>query len=290
MERATNLILTSIDSMTLWGPKKELLFALDDLQNVSIQNNEETTDITGKNGRKLATLKQSKTVTITGANGVVSAGMLATQTGGAYDYKDTYPVSWAESLIVDDGECKLSYKPVGLPGMEIRTIVRETVGGQIDTIHPLKQVNGTPEGEDEFSYDPVTQKLTFYTGSGLDQERYLVRVYYTRNVAVTHVDNPADKFAAEGYAIFDCTARDMCQNYFRSQLVVPRADFTGNFTLEIGQDQVLHNFELNALASINGCDPDTLGQDSIYWDFIVFNRDADDVEDESTSGDDPENP
>lgn len=270
----TNLILTSIDSMVMWGRNNILQYSLDDLQNVSIQNNEETTDITGKNGRKIASLKQNKTVTITGANGVLSSGLLSAQTGGALEYTEDYPVSWSETIRVTNPDLvATSFRAEGFAGQEIRAIVRESNGGNIDTIHPLKQAASSP-GEDEFTYDPETKIITF---GAKPEAGELFRVYYTRKVAATHVDNPADKFSAEGYAVFDCTARDLCNNYYRSQLVVPRAELTGNFTMDIGTDQVLHNFEINALASVSNCDANLEGAASIYWDFIVFNQDAPDA-------------
>lgn len=269
----TNLILVSIDSGAFWD-KSKLLCSLDDLQNVSLQNNEETTDITGKNGRKIASLKQNKTVTITGANGVINQGLMAAQTGGDYLYTEDYPVSWNETIrVTNANNIMTNFRAEGFAGQEIRTIVRETNGGNIDTIHPFKQVVSNP-GEDEFTYDPETKVIKF----GADPEvGELLRVYYTRKVAATHVDNPADKFSIEGYAVFDCTARDLCNNYYRSQLVIPRAELTGNFTVDIGNDQTLHNFEINALASVSNCDAYVEGAASIYWNFIVFNQDAPDA-------------
>ena len=268
----TNLILVSIDAGTFWE-KTRLVCSLDDLQNVSLQNNEETTDITGKNGRKIASLKQNKTVTITGANGVINQGLMSAQTGGDFLYTEDYPVSWSESIrVTNPSNIQTTFKAEGFAGQEIRTIVRESNGGNIDTIHPFKQVASNP-GEDEFTYDPVTKQLVF----GAEPEAgELLRVFYTRKVAATHVDNPADKFSIEGYAVFDCTARDLCNNYYRSQLVIPRAELTGNFTVDIGNDQTLHNFEINALASVSNCDANIDGMASIYWNFIVFNQDAPD--------------
>lgn len=44
------------------------LFTLDELQSASIANSEEKQDITGKQGRKLTSLKKNKSVTVSGTN------------------------------------------------------------------------------------------------------------------------------------------------------------------------------------------------------------------------------
>lgn len=271
----TNLILTTIDSMTMYSPQGELLFVLDDLQNISIQNDEESTEITGKGGRKLSTLKQNKAVTITGANGIISSGLLSVQTGGAYEESESYPVSWQESIRIEDPKTAYTtHKAVGFAGAEIKTIVRESFGGSLDTINQLKQ--GTAPATGVFTYDPDSKKLEFADDEFETGD--LIRVFYTRNVPATHISNPADEFSKMGMAIFDCTARDLCENYYRSQIIVPRADFKGTFTMDIGTEQAVHNFELEALASVSQCDRNTTNQESIYWSFVTFGRDVLDAE------------
>lgn len=276
MEKYSNFILVSIDAMHMWD-KNRLMYSLDDLQNVSIQNNEESTDITGRGGRKIDSLKTNKTCVVTGANGLINAGLISAQTGGEYISSDSYPVAWNETIRIEDpNDIHIKYQAVGFPGAEIATVVREFNGGNIDTTNPFKQSTSTAE-VDSFTYDPTTRQLVF--NEDALQVGDFIRVYYTRNVAACHVDNPADKFSVQGKVILECTARDMCQNYYRSQFTFPRASLTGNFTLDVGQDQVLHNFEIEALASVTACDSSSYGQDSIYWDYVVFDRDADDAED-----------
>ena len=51
-------------------------FTLDELQNATIAQTQERVDITGKQGRKLSSLKRNKAVTISGANGMISGGLL----------------------------------------------------------------------------------------------------------------------------------------------------------------------------------------------------------------------
>ena len=68
-------------------------FTLDELQNATIAQTQEKTDITGKQGRKLNSLKKNKAVTISGTNGLVSGGLLEMQVGSEFENKKT-TVKW----------------------------------------------------------------------------------------------------------------------------------------------------------------------------------------------------
>lgn len=274
-DNSTSLYLTSLDGMTMWDKNNNLVFSLDELQDVSLSNNEETSDITGKNGRKIATLKQNKTVSITGNNGLISGPLMSAQTGGTYTESESYTVYFYDQIRIEDPlSAQTSYKAVGFPGNEIRAIVFETNGGSVDTLHPMKQTTDAPSAG-TFNYDPESRELRFAAGEL--EVGDIIRVYYSRNVKASHVSNPADKFSIEGLVVIDCQSRDLCQNYYRSQIVIPRADFTGNFNLEMGSEQAVHNFEINALASVSVCDKVSSSVESIYWDFITFGLNSEDA-------------
>ena len=49
----------------------------------------------------------------------------------------------------------------------------------------------------------------------------------------------------------DCLASDPCGDLYRVQFVFPRADFTGNFDLAIGENPAVHSFEFESVAG--GC-------------------------------------
>ena len=74
-------------------------FTLDELQNATIAQTQERVDITGKQGRKLNSLKRNKAVTISGTNGLVSGGLLELQVGGEFENKVT-TVMWTDYLTV----------------------------------------------------------------------------------------------------------------------------------------------------------------------------------------------
>lgn len=84
-----DITITSLETITALDMIGKYLFTLDELQNATIANTQDTTDITGKQGRKLAKLKRNKAVTISGTNGMLSGGLLEMQTGSAFADKAT---------------------------------------------------------------------------------------------------------------------------------------------------------------------------------------------------------
>ena len=52
------LIITEVAQITAFNNAGELEFVLDEIQDATISNTEETTDVTGRNGRKIASLKK----------------------------------------------------------------------------------------------------------------------------------------------------------------------------------------------------------------------------------------
>ena len=95
-----DITITSIETITAFDiGTGNFRFVMDELQNATIAQSQETTDITGKGGRKLSTLKKNKAVTISGTNGLISGGLLELQTGGTFDKKTT-SVLWTDNLVV----------------------------------------------------------------------------------------------------------------------------------------------------------------------------------------------
>lgn len=96
-------------------------FTLDELQNATIAQTQERVDITGKQGRKLNSLKRNKAVTVSGTNGLVSGGLLELQVGGEFENKVT-TVMWTDYLTVASNAATTSYKAVGTAGNEIESV------------------------------------------------------------------------------------------------------------------------------------------------------------------------
>ena len=79
MVNVNDITVTSIETITAFDiVSGSFKWVLDELQNAKIANTQETTDITGKQGRLLNTLKKNKAVTVSGSNGLISGGLLET--------------------------------------------------------------------------------------------------------------------------------------------------------------------------------------------------------------------
>ena len=107
-------------------------FTLDELQNATIAQTQERVDITGKQGRKLSSLKRNKAVTISGANGMISGGLLELQVGGEFTNKVT-TVKWTDYLTVTGNAATTSYKAVGTTGNEVESVYIKNADGTLGT-------------------------------------------------------------------------------------------------------------------------------------------------------------
>ena len=81
MVDVNKLSITEIDQITCFNNANELEFIMDEIQEGSINNTQEKTDITGRGGRKIGSLKKNKAVTVSATNGLLVGGALAAQTG-----------------------------------------------------------------------------------------------------------------------------------------------------------------------------------------------------------------
>ena len=105
-------------------------FTLDELQNATIAQSQEKTDITGKQGRKLNSLKKNKAVTVSGTNGLVSGGLLELQVGSEFENKKT-TVKWTDYLTVTGNAAATQYKAVGTTGNEIESVYVKNANGTL---------------------------------------------------------------------------------------------------------------------------------------------------------------
>lgn len=265
------LTVTKLDSITAFDLEDGgLLFALEELQNATISNTEETQDITGQGGRKLDIIKENKAVSITATNGLISAGLMATQTGGTYEYLDEVDVSYNETITLTDPEVAYTgYSAVGIAGAEIKAVVRESAGGMLDTINQLKQ--GATAEAGVFTYDPLTRALGFAPDEFQPGDR--IRVFYNCVTKGARVDNPTDEYSSNAHIIIDVQVRDRCGKTFHGQFDVPKASVSGNFEVKAGEEQSVHNFEAEALASIGSCDANSTNAKSVFYTFTVFGLD-----------------
>ena len=120
-----DLAITSLETITGFSKAGDFLFQLDELQSASINNTQEKVDITGKQGRKLNSLKRNKAVTVSGTNGLLSLSLMAADAGADVAKNDDgHLYMWWETLAVAGEEdaiksATITYNAVGTVGAEI---------------------------------------------------------------------------------------------------------------------------------------------------------------------------
>lgn len=258
-----DITITSLETINVFdiatGAYK---FTLDELQNASISQTEEKSEITGKHGRKLANLKRNKAVTISGTNGMVSGGLLEMQTGSAFQNKAT-EVLWTDYLTVSSKKAATTYKAVGTTGAEIEALYTKDANGAIDK--ELTQDSATAAGK--FTYDPTSKALAFDdVADGTE-----IVVYYKRKITADVLDNDSETYSGKCALYIDALGEDKCANVYRIQFYIPKADFNGEFSLEMGENQTVHSFDAEALAG-------ACGAGGSLWTYTVFGANAADAE------------
>lgn len=258
-----DITITSLETITAFdivtGGYK---FTLDELQNATIAQSQESTEITGKAGRKLATLKRNKAVTISGTNGLVSGGLLEMQTGGTFENKAT-EVLWTDYLTVTGAAATTAYKAVGTAGAEIEALYVRNTDGTLGAA--LEQ--GAEAGAGVFTYAPATKALAFHTDVADGTE---IVVYYKRKIQADVLENESDNYSGKCALFIDAMAEDKCSNVYRVQFYIPKADFSGEFSFEMGDNQTVHAFEAEALAG-------ACGAGGALWTYTIFGANAADV-------------
>lgn len=257
-----DITITSLETITMFNVVTgAYIGTLDELQNATIAQTEEKSEITGKQGRKLANLKRNKAVTISGSNGMVSGGLLEMQTGGTFENKAT-EVMWPDYLTVTGNKATTNYTAIGTTGAEIAELYLKSTDGTANK--QLEQSDAAADGK--FAYDPGTKTLTF---SGVTDGTEIV-VYYKRKITADVLDNDSDVYSGKCTMYIDAMGEDKCANVYHIQFYIPKADFSGEFSLEMGENQTVHSFEAEALAG-------ACGAGGKLWTYTVFGENTPDA-------------
>lgn len=257
-----DITITSLETIAMFNVVTgAYIGTLDELQNATIAQTEEKSEITGKQGRKLANLKRNKAVTISGSNGMVSGGLLEMQTGGTFENKST-EVMWPDYLTVASNKATTTYTAIGTTGAEIDALYLKTSDGTANK--QLEQSDSAADGK--FAYDPGTKTLTF---SGVADGTEIV-VYYKRKIVADVLDNDSETYSSKCTMYIDAIGEDKCANVYHIQFYIPKADFSGEFSLEMGENQTVHSFEAEALAG-------ACGAGGKLWTFTVFGENTPDA-------------
>lgn len=233
---------------------------LDELSDFTLSHEEEKTDITGKGGRIISSLKKNKKVTGKGTNGMLSGGALAAMLGA--DVEDgEYVIRYTDSFAVSANKGLTKETAVGTVGNEIGTIyMRDANNAYISGGKKLTQTSATPAAG-EFSYDPETKTVTFFDGDIADGTEVIA--FYDAKVTGKRISNDADKYSKTLALFIDVTCQDGCDNLFHGQFIIDRADFSGTFDIAGGSDPATQGFEFTSL-------PNLCTGKSELWDFVIF--------------------
>lgn len=268
MVNTNDITITSLETITAFDiVTGSFKWVLDELQNATIANTQETTDITGKQGRLLNTLKKNKAVTISGNNGMISGGLLETQTGSAFENKVT-PVMYPDYLTVKDNKAVTTYKAIGTAGNEIESVYLRNADGTLGD----KLTQGAAVATGVFTYDPAKREIVFDDGEVTDGTD--IAVYYFRKIKADVLANMSDRYSEKVALYIDAFAEDKCGNVYRVQFYVPKADFNGNFDLQFGDNQSVHAFEARSLSGACG----SRSTSDALWTYTVFGENTPDAE------------
>lgn len=253
--------ITAYDQITGFDRSTgNLEMILDELNDFTLSHEEEKTDITGKGGRAISSLKKNKKVTGKGTNGMLSGGALATMLGAEIEDGE-FTIRFTDPIVVKSNKGTTTETAIGTTGNEIGTIyVRDANNAYISGGKKLTQTSGEPQ-ENEFSYNPESKEITFHEEDIADGTEVIA--FYDAKVTGKKISNNADNYSKTLNVFVDCTCQDGCDNIFHGQFIVPRADFTGTFDIQGGSDPATQGFEFTSL-------PDLCTGKSDLWDFIVF--------------------
>lgn len=258
-----DITITSLEVITAFDiATGNYKFTLDELQSATIAQSQEQTEITGKQGRKLSTLKKNKSVTVSGTNGLVSGGLMELQTGGTFSNKTT-EVLWTDYLTVNTQAATTTYVATGTTGNEIDAVYVKNADGTLGTT--LEQAAVVAAGK--FTYDPSSKALKFHTDIVDGTE---IVVYYKRKIKADVLENMSDNYSGKCALYIDALAEDKCSNVYRIQFYIPKADFNGEFSFELGDNQTVHAFEAEALSG-------ACGTGGALWTYTIFGVNAADA-------------
>lgn len=248
-------------------------FKMEELSDFSLESTQEESEITGKGGRVIGKKKKNKKVSGSGTSGLISPGLMRAQTGGEIKYgetkvkrAETKPVSGKKGTIVTDAVA------VGTEGAEIGEIKLFGTGGVLVGVYQ----QGTTVTDETFIYEPETKTITLPDNDEVTAG--LNAVYsYERVVTATVINNPSDKFSTVRELWVHCEATDKCDVTYAADICIPRADFKGDFTLDLGGDQATHNFSFDVLPDFcNKADSDNdFYRVFIYTDELLSGKDGD---------------
>lgn len=255
--------ITSYDQITGFDRTSGSLdMILDELSDFTLSHEEEKTDITGKGGRIISSLKKNKKVTGKGTNGMLSGGALAAMLGANIEEGESNVIRYTDTITVTSNKGSTSKAAAGTAGNEIGTIyVRDTNSSYISDGKKLTQSSGADLKTGEFSYNPESKEITFYEGDIPDGTEVIA--FYDTKVTGKKITNDSNNYSKTLQLFIDVTCQDGCDNLFHGQFIIDRADFSGTFDIAGGSEPATQGFEFTSM-------PNLCTGKSDLWNFVLF--------------------
>jgi hypothetical protein len=173
---------------------------------------------------------------------------------------------WTDYLTVSSNSVITSYTAVGTTGNEIETVYVKNSDGTLGKTF----TQGAEVGTGVFTYDPKTKAISFNENEIADNTEIVV--YYNRKIQADVLENISDNYSGKCSLYIDAFGEDKCSNVYRIQFYIPKADFDGEFSFEMGDNQTVHSFEAESLAGAGSC-----GANGALWTYTIYGANADDV-------------
>ena len=177
---------------------------------------------------------------------------------------------WTDYITVTNSGTFTTYKAVGTAGAEIIGLYVRNNDGTLG--EKLEQAVSASVGH--FAYDPTTRALTLHTDITAGTE---LVAYYERQITADVLSNQSDTYSGKCVLYIDAIGEDKCANVYHLQFYIPKADFNGEFTFDMGDNQTIHNFDAEALAG-------ACGVGGTLWTYTVFSDNASDDDSSVLSG------
>ncbi len=253
--------ITSVETIENYSRTDDTcLSILDEIKNVSLENSEDSSDVTGKNDQALFTLKKNKAVSGSGSSGYISGNLMALQTGsdpvaGKIEFRKREVIKFDTSATT----ITLAETASGTAGAEILKLI-VTIDGE-DTSTEYKQA--TAAEADKFSYAAGVITLPTETKSKSGS----VEVIYNYEKDGASVGNKSGTYGKTTHTFINCLGKNICDEIYFIQIEIYRCDWNANFTFELGGDGVEHPFEFKSLV-------DKCHGDDGFWSFKVYKKAA----------------
>ena len=251
--RITDQIIRSVDRMTLYDLVDDSIMAtVNQLNNVNLEQSQDTTWYTGKQGVRLAGFDTNKNVELTAQNGFIDLATMATQTGSdiqTFDGTNTFmEAPYIDEIVTADGLTVATSKTAfsTTPGAEIAFIYKIHGSGIAGATRFTQAPVATATN---FAYDPATNIITLPLGVFGANE--VVIAQYNYRAFGTSISSDTQHFSKSARVVVDLTTQDICTDALtHSQIILPKAKIDGNFSIAVGDAPAVHNISVASTPSV----------------------------------------